>query len=108
MCVIPLSLELLLSHETGGACYGAYFTNNGKLVVGCHDGICVYSDDYNKADLTLKAEHVTSISSPDDSCSEIIFIEHHGHKCSLSATLVMKVLTLQYHLALPLRVVKTL
>ena len=72
MCVLPISLELLSSHETGGACYGAHFTNNGKLVVGCHDAISVYLGDYNKADLTFKAEHVTSIASPDNSCSEFV------------------------------------
>ena len=61
--VIPISLKLISSHETGGGCYAAHFNRNGKLLMGCHDGIHIYSGDYDMAERTIKGNHVTSIAS---------------------------------------------
>ena len=60
--VIPISLKLISSHETGGGCYAAHFNRNGKLLMGCHDGIHIYSGDYDMAERTLEGNHVTSIA----------------------------------------------
>ena len=61
--VVPMSLKLLSSHDTKGACYAACFHQDGKLLIGCHDGICIFSDDYHEADHMLKLSHVASIAS---------------------------------------------
>ena len=75
ICVIPMSLKLISSHDTGGGCYASFFRQDGKLLIGCHDGIRIYSDDYNQPDQTLKSADVTSIACL-DGYSGYIFITH--------------------------------
>ena len=74
--MVPQYLELLSTHETGGFCCSALFNKNGKLLIGCHDGIRVYSEDFNNAEHILKARHVTSIANS-YTRTEFVFIEHH-------------------------------
>ena len=85
--VVPQSLELLSSHNTDHAgCYAAHFTRNGKLLMGCHDGIRIYSENYKKAEKFLKtAKPVISISSHGDG-SDIVFIEHTENERIVSTT----------------------
>ena len=64
--MIPISLKLISSHKTGGGCYAAHFNRNGKLLMGCHDGIRIYSDDYDMAEPTIEGNHITSIASNGD------------------------------------------
>ena len=63
--VFPLSLKLLSPHNTGGACCAACFHQYGKLFIGCHDGIHIFSDDYNEAEHMLQSQsvNVASIAS---------------------------------------------
>ena len=72
--MIPKSLKLLSSHDTGGGCYAASFQPNGKLLIGCHDGIRIFSDDNDNADKKLKSAHITSVRSIDENDS--VFIMH--------------------------------
>ena len=73
--VIPMSLILVSSHDTGGGCYAAFFHQDGKLLIGCHDGIRLYSSECNQAGKRLESNPVTSITSVDEQNS-YIFIMH--------------------------------
>ena len=75
--VVPTSLGLLSSHHTEGECYAVCFSKNGKLLLGCHDGIRIYSDSFNKPEKTLKSTWVTSIASRNlGSKTEFVYIRH--------------------------------
>ena len=85
--VVPQSLQLLSSHSTNFAgCYAAHFTRNGKLLMGCHDGIRIYSENYKKAEKFLKtAKPVISISSHGDK-SDIFYIEYSENEHIVKTT----------------------
>ena len=84
--VFPMSLKLLSSHDTGGACYAACFHQDGKLLIGCHNGICVFSDDYDEADHLLKSANVASIASLGDRNS-YAFVSHKRNRREVGKTL---------------------
>ena len=71
--LVPQSLELESSYQTGGECYCAFFNKNGNLLIGCHDGVRLYKENYHKA--TLRANHVTSIASVNDGTT-FLYIPH--------------------------------
>ena len=75
--LVPTSLGLLSCHHTEGDCYAACFSKNGKLLLGCHDGIRIYSARFNKPEKTLKSTFVTSIASHNfGNKTEFVFIRH--------------------------------
>ena len=83
--IVPQSLELDSSYETGGECYCAFFNKNGNLLIGCHDGVRLYTDNYHKADKTLRANHVTSIASVNDEPS-YLFMAHRDEERKIEKT----------------------
>ena len=86
--IVPQSLELESSYQTGqtgGECYCAFFNKNGNLLIGCHDGVRLYTDNYHKADRTLRANHVTSIASVNDEPS-YLFMAHHDEERKIEKT----------------------
>lgn len=85
--VFPMSLKLLSSHNTGGACYAACFYQDGKLLIGCHDGIHIFSDDYNEADHMLKSVYVASIASLRE-YNSYAFVSHNRNRRKVWKTLL--------------------
>lgn len=60
--VVPQSLEMISSQDTNRACYTTHFNEEGKLLIGCSDGIYIYSSDLRQAEHTLEVTHITSIA----------------------------------------------
>lgn len=62
MNLVPLAVELILSQQTGGICYSTWFREDGRLLVGCHDGLREYSQYGDGHKQLFRKPHVTSVS----------------------------------------------
>ena len=61
--LVPRSLTYISSHDTTDFCYSAHFNDEGRLLLGCSDGLHILSSDFNHIERTLTEPDIISLSS---------------------------------------------